>query len=161
MKGGEPCRKSGMQLWSEVVALFSKLAAQALKSGLTGSLGGMGKQHHEFFTAIAGQQVRLAQALAGDTGKPGEDLVATVMAVVIVDLLEMVQIDNRQVQRRVVAVGEGELFFQPFQKMAAVIQPGEIIAYRNSFQAPVGITQVFPLIPDPVLQVVDISPPYR
>ena len=121
----------------------------------------MGEQHHKFLSPVAGQQVRLAQTLAGDPAKAAKDFVATVMAVVVVDLLEMVQVDNRQVEAGVVTVGQGDFLFQPFQEMAAVVQAGEIIADGNGFQTSMGVAQIFPLVPDPGLQIVDIAPPCK
>ena len=41
--------------------------------------------------------------------------------------------------------------------MASVVKTGKVVAHGDGFQPLVGITQVLPLVADPVLQVVDIA----
>ena len=62
----------------------------------------LGEDQHEFFAAIAADDVAGAQMAREDLGDAPEHLVTAFVPVVVVDQLEMVDVDERDAQRAVV-----------------------------------------------------------
>ena len=70
--------------------------AQPLATGGQALGIAIGQQHHELFSAIACQDIAVAQAGRGHAGKRLQHLIASRMAVNIVDAFEVIEVDQRQ-----------------------------------------------------------------
>ena len=60
---------------------------------------GVGEEHSEFLAADAPEEVARAQHLDGALGEDLEHAVADMMAVPVIDALEMIEIDEEQCDR--------------------------------------------------------------
>ena len=88
---------------------------------------GVGQQDGELFPALAAGEVLVAQHGAQRRADAGQDLVAHRVPVLVVDLLEVVEVDHEQRERR---LGRGGLRERPLQRVgdrALVGQPGQAV----------------------------------
>ena len=79
------------------------------------------KQGDKFLSAVAGQHIGPAQSLTGNSGEALENIVTDLMTVLILDLLEVIQINQRQIKRFMRPLRQCNHFFQTFKKMTSVI----------------------------------------
>src|SRR5215208_7031213 len=90
------------------------------------ALGRAARQRQgELLAAVAGEEVGAAQLHAPCRGRLLEETVAGLVAALVVELLEVVQVDHRDAQRAVLALGAQELARQLLLPGAAVGQAGE------------------------------------
>ena len=68
--------------------------AQALCDEARGVLLGVRHRDEKFFAAVSASQIHAAYGIAHAVGELANDLVSRVMAVSVVDLLEVVEIEN-------------------------------------------------------------------
>ena len=78
------------------------------------------KQHDELFAADTGEHVAFSQALLDGAGRRDENPVAGRMAVRVVHLLEVVEVEQGERQRRSVPVRALDLVRQRFFECAPV-----------------------------------------
>ncbi|KAG1557856.1 hypothetical protein G6F50_012573 [Rhizopus delemar] len=101
------------------------LPAQAFGNHFGLRFAGRDQHHHEFFAAIAEQIIAAAGELAEQARHVLQRAVAGIMAVAVVDGLEMIQIEQQQRERRVVARGQLDLPAQYRRQETAVEQVGQ------------------------------------
>ncbi len=87
----------------------------------------LGQQHHELIAAETAHRVAGAHRAPDPLRHRLEQLVAGIMAVAIVDLLEMVQVHEHQRQRLMLAAGKPQGLLQPVLQQQPVRQPGQRI----------------------------------
>ena len=93
--------------------------------------GGVGHHDHEFLAAIAARQVDGADIGSQAHRELAQHLVADVVAVAVVDLLEVVDVDQ-QAGHRVAAVGRpAHQRLELAGHVAAVVQAGELVGDRQ------------------------------
>src|SRR6185295_10662841 len=86
---------------------------------------GLGEEDGELLAAVAGDDVGLADGLAEGGGQVAEHLVPHLVAVGLVDVLEVVEVEEEQRQRVVVALGAAELLAEAVLEVAVVVDGGE------------------------------------
>ena len=91
---------------------------------------GLGQDQHEFLAAVAAQQVAGAHVGAQELGDPAQDDVAGGVPVGVVDDLEMVDIDEGDRERSVVAGGSFDLGEQLGEERLAVEDAGQAVDRR-------------------------------
>ncbi|KAG1084679.1 hypothetical protein G6F40_014419 [Rhizopus arrhizus] len=109
------------------------LPAQAFGNHFGLRFAGRDQHHHEFFAAIAEQIIAAAGELAEQARHVLQRAVAGIMAVAVVDGLEMIQIEQQQRERRVVARGQLDLPAQYRRQETAVEQVGQGVAAGIQF----------------------------
>ena len=108
--------------------------AQPLDHGLGVGRRGVRQQDEELLAAPAGQLVGLAQAAAHGAGEVLQHAVAHLVAELVVDALEVVQVQQRQAQRAGLAALAGQGLGQALDHVVAVVQPGELVAPGHLLQ---------------------------
>ena len=96
---------------------------RAAERGLGGRQRRTGQQHHELVTAVAGHHVAAAHGVAQRAGHHAQHVVALGVRVLVVDLFEPVEVDQRDGQR--VVVRGGGQHGHPVVQRAPVGQPGQ------------------------------------
>src|ERR1700722_10147082 len=94
--------------------------AAAQRQGL--SRIGLWKEKREFIAADAKGGVRSAQRFFEGRCSGTQNFIAARMAVLVVDFLEAVQIENDQAERRAVTTSAINLLFESFAEEAPVVQ---------------------------------------
>ena len=92
------------------------------------------KKRQEFFAAVASENIVLAQQTADSARNGLEHGIARGMAVGIVDILEMVDVDKDDAERLSGTVGTFHFFFDGLVHVATVRQLREFIRSRNDIQ---------------------------
>src|SRR6476661_4585125 len=111
----------------ELEAVLVHVAPQALGEGHRALPGGVGKHDHELVATDTGDGVRLACGAPHDLAELGEHRVAGGVAVAVVDLLEMVDVDHQDRQRRAAPLRLAPLARQPRLEGTAAHAPGQDI----------------------------------
>ena len=88
-------------------------------------LAGAREQHDELVAAVAADHVVVAQLAAQRRGDHSQLLVARLVAAVVVDRLEVVEVDQEADQRRAVAAGARDLLAHADVQRAVVRQARE------------------------------------
>ncbi|MNU81586.1 hypothetical protein D3C71_712520 [compost metagenome] len=109
------------------------LPTQAFGDHLRLRLARRHQHHHELLAAVAEQVVAATGLLAEQGGNVLQRAVASVVAVAIVDRLEVIEVQQQQRERRVVARGQFDLTAQHGRQEAPVEQVGQRIAARIQF----------------------------
>jgi len=84
---------------------------------------GIAGQDHELLPAIAGQHVRFAERRLGGTGEAFERLVAGWMAMCVVELLEMVEVEHDQADVPTVALCQSKFALEQWVEEAPLNSP--------------------------------------
>ena len=100
-----------------------------------------GLDDDELVAAPAGELVAAADGLGEPPGHLGQDLVAALVAVVVVDLLEVVDVDPRERQVVAVAHGERDGAVELVRPVAAVREAREVVGERLLGEPPVGVDE--------------------
>src|SRR5262252_8790774 len=79
-----------------------------------------GKKDQELFPAVATDIIIAAQAGSDPFGDHPQDLVAGRVSAGVVDALEMVDVDERDAERRLLAAAARDLLLEPIEDGAAV-----------------------------------------
>jgi hypothetical protein len=90
------------------------------------------EQHHEFVAAPASGEVGTASGMVEALAKFLEDSVTGLVAVGVVDLLEIVDVDQNDNQGQALAFGAGNLCFEALFGIAAVVKAGQGIEHREA-----------------------------
>src|SRR5690554_2290381 len=96
--------------------------------------GGVGQNHRKLLTAVAADVVGFAQALFQEHGQAAQYAVADGVAVGVVDLLELVNIDHGKGQRLVFLSRPDNFLFQQVQGVGVVVQAGQAVANHQCQQ---------------------------
>ena len=93
-------------------------------------------RHHqdEFLSAQAKRIALFTQCLAQHAAHRLEHGVAGVMAELIIEMLEMVDVDHQAGQRRALPLGLFHLIAQHLVEVAAIGEPGERVGHRHFAQ---------------------------
>ena len=91
-------------------------------------LTGVRQHDREFLAAIAADMVGLAQALLEEQGQTLEDAVADGMAVGVVDLLEVIEVQHDEGQWLAAVVRPADLRFEQAQCVGVVVQACKTVA---------------------------------
>ena len=123
----------------EAQAHVAERPLQGLMHAARGDFGamcvGMVDQQREFIAIEPGHRVDLAQAVREPCGDIDQHLVAAAVAERVVDVLEAVDVDMQQRERRAVALRERHREVDPVGKHTAVRQPGEHVAVGECVDA--------------------------
>ena len=112
------------------------LLAQALAEDARAVLVDAADEHGELLAAVARQHVLGAQGVVEHADDRAQHVVADEVAVRVVELLEVVDVEHEQRQRLGVALGEADLGAEPLEEVAAVERAGEPVAQRRLEQLP-------------------------
>ena len=114
-----------------VAGALGEAGADLVEDG--GGLDGGGAAHDddELLAAVAADQVGAAEAVAERAGDVAEDGVADQVAVVVVDLLEVVDVEERDGDRLAGRGGGDQRGAQLLERVAAVEDAGEPVADRE------------------------------
>ena len=110
--------------------------AQALGDDVRRAAPGVGQQREELLAAEAAELVLGAQPLAQRARDRHERGVAGVMAVLVVEQLEVVDVDHRDRQRPAVAARAADQPGEPREHVAAVEQAGERVLVEHRLEPP-------------------------
>ena len=94
----------------------------------------VGEQGEELLAPEAAELVLRAQAVAQRAGDLDQGAVAGVVAVLIVDVLEAVEVDHRDRQLAAVAAGAADQPLEPGEDVAAVEQPGQRVLVEQRLE---------------------------
>jgi len=94
---------------------------------------GLGEGDDEFVAAVAEGEIGLSQCDADAVGKRLEHMIAGGMAVGVVDLFEVIEVDHHQGQGIVVPFAEGDFALKQLLHRPAIEQAGEGIGQRLLF----------------------------
>ena len=94
----------------------------------------MREQHGELLAAVAGERVRGPQHRPPGGGGRGQQLVAGLVAVVVVEGLEAVEVEHRQAQVPAVAARPRDLALEVLVPHAPVRQAGQRVGARGGLQ---------------------------
>ena len=115
--------------------------AQPLRRAQGARLVGVGQDRDELVAAPAGQLI----ARAHPGGQPARDLdqhlVARLVAVGVVDRLEVVDVDVHQREQSAVAHAQRDLALQLVRAVAAVRELRQVVGERLAREPPVGLAQ--------------------
>ena len=89
-----------------------------------------GEDYPELLAADARRQIGFAHAVADHTRGPAQDVVARLMAEAIVDLLEVVEVEEDERERRLEAQRARDLLLQYLYEAAAIGEIGELVGHR-------------------------------
>ena len=112
--------------------------ADPLGHGPRRRLRGAGEDQHELVAAVAREVVVLADLRAQRVRDAPQQRVAGGMAVLVVDALEVVEVDQHAAQRLAVAGRAGDLLADADLHRAVVEQPGEGVRARRGADVVVG-----------------------
>ena len=107
---------------------------------------GEGEDDDELFTAVARYEIGFSRILTKEVGHGAEHIIPGGMAVCIVVLLEMIDVEEDEGEREVVAGGALELFVEALFEDAPVFETGESVEGRERFEEDVGFVQAFLLL---------------
>ena len=97
---------------------------QCLAQPLGETLGafevGLGKEDGELLAAVPRRRTDLADGRAQDVGERLKDVVASLVAVAVVDLLEVVEVGEDEREAPAEALGAGDLALERLFEVAAV-----------------------------------------
>ncbi|MNN23517.1 hypothetical protein D3C81_1369190 [compost metagenome] len=102
---------------------------------------GTGNQHRELIPAQARHAVAGTYALAQAMTDALQEEVAGIVAMGVVDRLEVIQVDQHESQGFALIVGKVQCQFCLFHQMAAIRQAGERIAVRGLMQLGLAFAQ--------------------
>lgn len=88
---------------------------------------GIDEQHREFLAAQTRHEIVRPQGAPADVGDPAQDQIAGGMAVAIVDLFEMIEIEQQQGHPLVVATGALQQSAAAVEELPAVGELGELV----------------------------------
>jgi hypothetical protein len=133
---GLPLRQPGTEMHRHAPVLHGQHAVrqralQALHGGHAVGALGFRQHQHELVAAQPRDAIGGAQQQLADGHQVLQQRIATGMAVRIVGLVEIIQVDHRHAQRRVVARGTRQLALQQFVQAAAVQRLGQWIDARQ------------------------------
>ena len=103
---------------------------QALGEGGGAGQAGVGEDHRQLVTPVAGDQVVGAGGRPHQPPRTPDDLVAVLVAHGVVDLFEVVEIDDHHRHRARNRAPQGHLLDQPAPKLSVVQQSGQPIGDR-------------------------------
>jgi hypothetical protein len=107
---------------------------QPLGQGQRAVVAGVGQGDRKFFAATPAQDVRITQAVATGLGKGDQRLIAHRMAIGVVDLFKVVDIQPQKRQGPPHALGVVKLEAREMAEMAQIGHPGEGITGGEVFQ---------------------------
>lgn len=126
---GAPCsarRRAARNVHREAPAASLHGRAQILEETPDGGLQALrldvADQHGEFVAPHASYDISAARRLEKLLGEPCQQLVASIMAVAVVHVLEVVQV---QVEHCCLAVGVGQSIVQEVEEVATAVQSGQ------------------------------------
>ena len=105
--------------------------ADAVGDDLGAGAADVGQEDEELFAAVAGQDVARAQAAAHDLDEAHEHGVAAEVAVLVVDALEVVEVEQQRRQGRFGAARARDLLVADVEERAAVVDGGELVGHRQ------------------------------
>ncbi|EEF26840.1 conserved hypothetical protein [Ricinus communis] len=105
--------------------------AQALGHGQCHLVAGVRQQHHHFLAAVAHREVGRPQRAAQHLRRRAQRFVAGQVPMGVVELLEVVQVDHDQRQRRVGTVRGGHHGRQQVVEPGAVVQARQAVDHRQ------------------------------
>src|SRR6516162_2393352 len=91
---------------------------------------GLRKEQGKLISADAKRGVGGTQSPAKGCGGRSENLIATRMAVLVVYLLKAVEIENDKAERRAIAAGPSEFFFEGFREKPSIVETRKRIRHR-------------------------------
>src|SRR5438477_5745157 len=93
-------------------------------------------RHHdrELIASVSGRYILGPHPFRDRLSKHPKDLVPGEMAVRVVDLLELVDVEERHRQRRLVALGARDLLLETVVEVAIVVDAGERVGVRGALQ---------------------------
>ncbi|MNP33451.1 hypothetical protein D3C76_1266920 [compost metagenome] len=97
---------------------------------------GIGHDNGELFTTVTANEIGLAQALLEKQRQALDHPVAHGVAVAVVDLLEVVDVEHGKAQRLLLTAGAEAAVFQQLQDVGVVVQPGQAVAHHARLQVP-------------------------
>ena len=120
----------------------SQLVPQPLDHLLRlGQVGG-GQEDGELVAAVAGKQVTGAQRGPAQRADPPQGFVTGQVAVGVVDVLELIQVEQHQGEGFAVAAGAGQLVLGQVEKVAAVMRLGQVVGGGEQAQAVFGLLEL-------------------
>src|SRR5579859_1953497 len=125
---GDPGREGALNMaLSDVDLLRGEIAAPIVDAGQRLFPGGARQQDQDLFAAGAEDEIALANPLGQELADRGQHPVAGLMAVMIIEPLEIIEIDHDDRQRLALPVGLGGQLAADLVKEAAVMQAGQRI----------------------------------
>ena len=105
------------------------------------------EHHDELVAAVAGEGVDLAGEGPDPCGGFAEDAVARAVAIGVVDLLEVVEIDEHEPENQPAATGSGNRSGELRVKRPAIEQPGQRVFHRERTDVLLGLFAAEALLP--------------
>ena len=93
------------------------------------------------------QTVSVLRTQRAEFGDLAQDQVAGGMAVHVVDLLEVIDVETHDRHRALIAIAHRPVFFEPVHRLAAIVQAGQIIGDRQVLQSLIEVHQLFVELP--------------
>ena len=124
-----------------VNAAVERAGEHPSRDGQAGLDVGVRQDHGELVAADPEGAVAAAEGAHRDAPDRGQQLVAHRVAVLVVDLLEVVHVDQQQGQRRLVAGGVLQLAAELLLEGAVVAEPGQAVEQRVLAGPPVQVQQ--------------------
>ena len=112
---------------------FWQCACEAVQPATRPCLRGLGEQHHEFFAAVAGREVGNAEGIRQNHTDAAQNRVSGLVAVVVVDTFEVVQVEHQQGKIVAMALVAFDLFGQPLVETGAVVDFGQAVVFGLGF----------------------------
>ncbi|MNP07273.1 hypothetical protein D3C76_992920 [compost metagenome] len=109
--------------------------------------------HDKLVTADPGQQAHAGQALAKALGDADQHTVTDVMAMVVVDVLQSIEVDEHQHQLLHMGYRQGDLLLQALMQGAAVHAMGQGVVAGQVVDAPMHLQLLTDVIADPDQQL--------
>src|SRR5262245_9094662 len=94
----------------------------------------------ELLPAVAGEDVASPQVLAPRAGELLEEAVARLVAVSVVELLEAIEVDDRDAESGAAAIGASELAAELLVPGPSIEQAGEVVRARRDLEPPEQLT---------------------
>jgi hypothetical protein len=131
---------SGSLQWGDADrARHGHRGGHAVRHGAAAGAAGAGEQDDELVAAVAGDDVVVAQLAAQGIGHDPQPFVAGLVALVIVDGLEVVEIEQQAGERRAGAAGAGDLLAHAQLQGAVVDEAREGVGGRRDAGELVGL----------------------
>ena len=106
---------------------FANEAAQLVREFEGSGAAGLRRQQHEFFTAPASQEIGRANRIQQPLGDPFEHLITRRVTVFVVNLLEVIEIEQKQGEGALVATSPLEFLSEGAFKQYTIGQSREVV----------------------------------